>query len=204
MPRPAPVADLIEPRSYRGLDASELGRRLRELRKQRKQTQGALSRRTGIATSTISKVENNQLSPSFETLLRLAEGLDVALTELLAPRDGSGGLTRLCVTREGQGRHHETQPYHYEILCTELVNKRMHPLIARLKARSRTEFGELFHHPGEELFYVLEGEVELHTEHYGPTRLAKGDCAYLDSTMGHGCLSVGAEDALVFWVSIVS
>ena len=194
---------LIERRAPRALDASMLGRRLRDLRKQQNCTQAELSRRTGIATSTVSKVENNQLSPSFETLLRLAEGLKVELTDLLAPRDGQGGMTRLNVTRGGQGEHHDTQPYHYEFLCTELVNKRMHPLIARLKAKSRTEFGELLHHPGEELIYVLEGRVELHTEHYGPTLLAEGDCAYLDSTMSHGCLAVGEEDAVVFWVSMV-
>ena len=204
MSDPAGVVDLIARRSSGGLDATVLGRRLRLLRKQQKRTQGDLSRRTGIATSTISKVENNQLSPSFETLLRLAEGLGVELMELLAPQGEPGGMTRLNVTRSGQGDHHETQTYHYEILCSELRSKRMHPLVARLKAKSITEFGELLHHPGEELFYVLEGQVELHTEHYGPTRLARGDCAYLDSTMGHGCIAVGEEDALIFWVSMVS
>ena len=201
MSRATPVADLKDGRPARVLDAAFLGRRLRDLRKQQNRTQGELSRRTGIATSTISKVENNQLSPSFETLLRLAEGLEVDLTDLLAPKDRSGGMTRLSITRRGQGDDHDTPSYHYQFLCTDLTNKRMYPLIARLKAKSKTEFGDLLHHPGEELFYVLEGEVELHTEQYEPVRLTSGDCAYLDSTMGHGCISAGDEDAVVFWVS---
>jgi mannose-6-phosphate isomerase-like protein (cupin superfamily) len=79
----------------------------------------------------------------------------------------------------------------------------MHPLVARLKAHSVTEFGPLFRHPGEELFYVLAGMVELHTEHYRPQILDAGDCAYFDSTMGHACISTGEEDALIFWVSTV-
>jgi hypothetical protein len=31
-----------------------------------------------------------------------------------------------------------------------------------------------------------------------------GDCAYLDSAMGHACISTGEEDALVFWVHTAS
>ncbi len=204
MTRPLEVDSIIERGTAKGLDASILGRRLRDLRKSRKWTQGTLSRHTGIATSTISKVENNQLSPSFETLLRLAEGLGVELADLLASRPENEALTRRVITRQGEGDLHETPSYVYELLCTDLKSKRMHPLIARLKAHSVTEFGELLHHPGEELFFVLQGQVELHTEHYKPVVLSCGDCVYLDSTMGHGCISVGRDEAMVFWVSMVS
>lgn len=180
-----------------------LGVRLKQLRKQHDLTQGELGRRTGVATSTISKVENNQLSPTFETLLKLAKGLEIDIAELLAVGDDHFRRTRRAITPRGQGHIHETPNYTYELLCTELANKKMHPLIARLKAHSATEFGPVFRHPGEELFYVLAGRVELHTEHYRPKRLDVGDCAYFDSTMGHACISVGDEDAIIFWVSTV-
>ena len=181
--------------------ASRLGARLRRLRKVAGWTQGDLCARSGVAASTISKAENNLLSPSFETLLRLAEGLGVEMYELLGPEQHETvAKTRRVVTRKGDGEMHETPAYTYELLCTELVTRKLQPLLARLKAHSRAEFGPLLSHPGEEVIYVLEGEVELHTEHYGPVRLAAGDCAYLDSIMGHGCLSTSEQDALVFWV----
>jgi hypothetical protein len=50
----------------------------------------------------------------------------------------------------------------------------------------------------------VEGAIELHTEQYGPRGLAAGDCAYLDSSMGHGCISTSEQDALVFWVHTAS
>lgn len=180
-----------------------LGVRLKQLRKDQDLTQGELGRRAGVATSTISKVENNQLSPTFETLLKLAEGLEIDIAELLAVSDHHSRRTRRTITPKGQGDIHETPHYTYELLCTELANKKMHPLVARLKAHSVTEFGPLFRHPGEELFFVLAGKVELHTEHYRPQILDAGDCAYFDSTMEHACISTGEEDALIFWVSTV-
>lgn len=184
--------------------AAALGLRLKQIRKERRWTQGDLSARCSVAASTISKVENNQLSPSFETILRLAEGLDVDVTDLLAPSSENAPKTRRVITRKGQGERHDTHAYVYEFLCTELKTKQMHPLIARLKAHSIKEFGPLLHHPGEELLLVLKGRVELHTEHYQPAILAEGDCAYLDSSMGHGCISADDQDAIVFWVSMVA
>ena len=183
--------------------SERLGVRLKQFRKEHDLTQGELGRRTGLATSTISKVENNQLSPTFETLLKLAEGLEIDIAELLAVSDHNTERTRRAITPSGQGDIHETPHYTYELLCTELANKKMHPLVARLKAHSVSEFGPLFRHPGEELFYVLAGQVELHTEHYRPQLLSTGDCAYFDSTMGHACISTGKEEALIFWVSTV-
>ena len=183
--------------------SERLGVRLKQLRKVQGLTQGELGQRTGVATSTISKVENHQLSPTFETLLKLAEGLEVDIAELLAVDDRQVGRTRRAVTASGEGEIHDTPHYSYELLCTELASKKMHPLVARLKARSISEFGPLFRHPDEELFYVLAGQVELHTEHYRPQRLSVGDCAYFDSTMGHACIRAGDEDAVIFWVSSV-
>lgn len=58
----------------------------------------------------------------------------------------------------------------------------------------------MLRHPGEEVDHVLEGEIEIHTEHYAPVRLAQGDCAYFDSTMGYAFIAAGKKDALVFWV----
>ena len=57
------------------------------------------------------------------------------------------------------------------------------------------EFDHLVSHPGEEMIFVLTGEVELHSNLYAPIRLAAGDSAYYDASMGHALISVSAEDA---------
>lgn len=178
-----------------------VGSRLRGLRKARSWTQGDLAMRSGIATSTVSKIENSQLSPSFEILLRISEGLGLDINDLVPRSSESETKTRRAVTKHGEGERHETTAYVYELLCADIRHKQLHPLIATLKAHSLHEIGTLLSHPGEEVLYVLEGEIEVHTEYYRPLRLGVGDCVYFDSTMRHGCISVSDKDAKVFWVS---
>jgi quercetin dioxygenase-like cupin family protein len=44
---------------------------------------------------------------------------------------------------------------------------------------------------------VLDGPIEVHSEHYAPTVLETGDSMYLDSTMAHAFIAVGDKDALM-------
>ena len=56
-------------------------------------------------------------------------------------------------------------------------------------------------HDGEEFLIVLEGSIRLYTEFYEPIDLEVGDSAYYDSGMGHACVSVSEEDAVILWVT---
>lgn len=46
-------------------------------------------------------------------------------------------------------------------------------------------------HAGEEFLYVIEGELELHTEYYAPLILRAGESTYFDSRMGHAYIAHG-------------
>ncbi len=194
----------VNPTRTERMRPENLGHRVRQLRADRSLTQTELAGRSGVSHSALSKIENGQLSPTFETILRIVDGLEIDISELLSSRESAERRTRRIVSRRGTGDRHETDNYLYETLCNEITNKRMIPLVARIKAHSWEQFGEPMRHPGEEVLYVVEGEVELYTEHYSLVRLGPGDCAYFDSSMGHGCISTTEEDALVFWVSMPS
>jgi len=184
---------------------SELGPRLRGLRSERQWTLEATSQATGLARSTLSKIENGQMSPTYEALIKLAQGFGVDISELFEPHAAQaiqgGGSGRRSITRAGQGQRLDTPVYQHLLLCNDLSNKRMTPFHSTIVARSFNDFADWDRHPGEELFYVLQGRVELHTEFYQPERLDVGDCAYLDSRMGHRVISLSKKDALVLWVS---
>lgn len=175
---------------------------VRQLRHASGATLQEVAQRSGLAASTLSKVENGQLSPTYETLLRLADGLGVDIAELFAsesPIDVASG--RRSVTRRGQGKLHMTPQYRYEMLCADLSRKSFAPLITTIRARAIADFPALPRHAGEEFIYVMSGEIELHTEHYEPTRLRPGDGCYFDSAMAHGCISVSRNDAVVLWIA---
>lgn len=66
-----------------------VGPRLRDLRKVRELTLAHVSARTGISTSTLSRLESGGRRPTLELLLPLARAYDVPLDELVdAPRTG--------------------------------------------------------------------------------------------------------------------
>jgi transcriptional regulator with XRE-family HTH domain len=173
---------------------------VRALRAAARLTIREVAERSGIAISSVSKIENNQLSPTYENIVRLARGLGVDIAELFSDtkKESPGG--RRSLTPKGGGKIYRTRTYAYEMLCTDLIGKKMIPMKARILARSRTDLSPLMSHEGEEVLLILSGAVELHTEFYEPVVLREGDCAYFDSTMGHVCVLHGVEDAEVFWV----
>jgi len=177
-----------------------LAQKLKHLRRQNQLTLQQLSQRSGISISTLSKIEHGQLSPTYEKIAALAKGLGVDVGELFTPAQAGAQRTRRSVWRRGQGALHATQQYTYEMLHTDLSEKRFVPLLTTVKARTQTDFSNLLVHDGEEMIYVLSGTVTLYTDVYAPLDLGAGDSCYFDSTMGHACVSVGDCDAQVLWL----
>ncbi len=184
---------------------SELGPRVRALRSQKSWTLESAAKATGLARSTLSKIENGQMSPTYDALLKLAQGFAVDISELFEPHAAeaspAAGSGRRSITRAGQGQTLPTPVYQHRLLCNDLSNKRMTPFHSTVTARAFADFADWDRHEGEELLYVLQGEVELFTEFYEPERLGVGDCAYLDSRMGHRVISRSDADAQLLWVS---
>ncbi|MEZ2148157.1 XRE family transcriptional regulator [Bradyrhizobium sp. DN5] len=179
-----------------------IGAIVQRLRKQFKLTLNDLAQKSGLSISAVSKIENDQVSPTYETIVRLAIGLEVDVTELFGGTSDKAGATgRLVVTRGGEGILQKTPHYEYEMLGAELASKQFTPLLTRVRAHSIKEFSKIEGHPGEEFFYVLSGEVLLYTEHYAPVRLSPGDSSYFDSSMGHALVSVSGTDAMILWIA---
>jgi len=185
------------------------GARLYRLRSSRRLTLQVLGARAGLAPSTISKIENGRMSPTYDLLLKLAAGLGLDIVELLrgdganpapagAPAAEPTALGRLDVTRSAARRKQSAAGvYVYEPLAIGLSRKAMDPTLMTVTARSIGEFADLVRHPGEEFVYVLSGAVEFHSEFYAPLRLGPGDGLYFDGLMGHAYVSIGAENATI-------
>ena len=179
----------------------DLGARVRELRKSHGWTLEQAAKHAGLARSTLSKIENGQMSPTYDALKKLAEGLEITIPQLFTPPAADKINGRMAITKSGQGTAQATGTYEHELLADTLRKKQMLPYRARVRARSMAEFDGWVRHDGEEFLYVLTGVVCLYTEFYEPVEMRRGDSAYYDAAMGHNVVSVSAEDATILWVT---
>jgi transcriptional regulator with XRE-family HTH domain len=181
-----------------------LGECLKALRQHRNWTLTQVSQMSGLAISTLSKVENNQMSLTYDKLLQLAQGLRVDISELFSQRKAAGPVPPAsgarAVNRLGDGHMVQTPNYAYQFLSTEMSRKEMIPMIGTVLQKDIEAFGELVRHPGQEFMYVLEGEIELHSDVYAPLRLKAGESVYFESLMGHAYVSIGAGPAKILCI----
>lgn len=172
-----------------------LGALLRGMRSREGWTLKEMSAKSGIPVSTLSKIEHDRLTLTYDKLQTLAQRLGLRLSELFA--ETADEPVQPITARRSLGDvarsvRVETPNYDYYYLCTELRRKRMIPVVTKIRARSAEEFGDLVRHSGEEFLYVLSGKVVVQTEFYDPVTLGPGEVLYIDSSMGHAYLA--AED----------
>lgn len=192
------------PKSAMKAGGQTLGGLLKAMRARHGWTLKEMSLRTGIPLSTLSKVEHDRLTLTYDKLQQLSQRLNIRMSDLFAEPE-AGAETPVTARRSiGRVDHSirvTTPNYDYYYLCPELRKKRMIPVVTRIRAKSVQEFGDLVHHSGEEFIYVLEGRIEIHTDFYDPTVLEAGESIYIDSNMGHAYVAAeGCDEALVLGV----
>jgi len=178
-----------------------LGSLLSSLRRRNGWTLKQVSAKTGIPYSTLSKVERDRLTLSYDKLQQLSHGLGLKMSELFAEPEDQGArpvLARRSVGTLDNAVRVNTKNYDYHYLCTELRRKRMLPILSHIRAKTVAEFGQLVRHSGEEWFYVVKGRVEVHTEYYDTIVLETGESIYIDSNMGHAyVVGAGCDEATI-------
>jgi len=181
-----------------------LGTLLKAVRARNNWTLKEMSDRSGIPVSTLSKVEHDRLTLTYDKLLQLSQRLNIRMSELFAENDAAPEVAvtaRRSLGDMARAVRVNTANYDYYYLCTELRRKRMIPVVTRVRAKSAEEFGDLVHHPGEEFIFVIQGRIVVHTEFYDPVVLEEGESIYIDSNMGHAYVAGdGCDEAVILGV----
>lgn len=173
---------------------SMLGVRLRHARLVAGLTMTQVAQKSLCSESLISKIESGQASPSLAMLHRIAVTLDTNIATLTteeAPREGPIRLSGERPVIKAGG------------ICLERITlpKRGGLLQANIHIVPPGEASDgLIEHVGEEVGFVLEGNLELilgserHLVH-------AGDAFYFSSQTPHGYRNVGKTVARIFWVN---
>ncbi|HCQ47469.1 MAG TPA: XRE family transcriptional regulator [Achromobacter sp.] len=200
---PASTPPAASPASNILADRTSLGVRLRGLRRARSMTLKELSALTGVALSTLSKMELGQVSISYAKFAAVARALDVDIAHLFGPvtpaENGRPAPAALrCTLADSPG--YMTGAYDYKLLAGQYPQRSMTPMYGRILARDASEFDDYMRHAGQEFLVVLEGEIEIRFENGESLVLAKHETAYFDSGVGHIYLTRSARPAEIMVV----
>jgi transcriptional regulator with XRE-family HTH domain len=161
---------------------------------------GQLAMESGISGSMLSRIERGLVSPSVETLDRIAQGLHVPVSRFFGDQ---AQRTDFCHVRAGQGlvvdRIGAVADYNYELLGHSLSgNLFVEPYLVTL--RPNAEPYTTFQHPGLKLLHVLSGKV---TYRYGAkaVEVGAGDTLLFDATALHGIQAIHSRP--VAYLSVV-
>ncbi len=179
---------------------ARLGERLRQLRRERGLTLQEVATRSGLAVSTVSKVERGLMAPTYDRFSQLAEGLGVDIAELFSEQGERFRPGEFAIARRGEYQLHETENYVYEMLFPEVWGKAMTPMMGDLRAYETMRFDRFVSHPGEEFLLVLSGRVTVSLEDMAPVVLETGESVYFDSRRGHLYAAAGSEGARILVV----
>jgi transcriptional regulator with XRE-family HTH domain len=173
------------------------GEKIRTVRERRKLTLREVAEAAGLSESMVSQIERNRVSPAIDTLLALADVLDLDPEYLFADwrRDRAVHIVRK------KERHSFSKPgIRYERLA-QVEGQEQRGIEAykiTLEPGARTGSAE-YGHPGWELGVVEAGKAELTVGNH--THLLKpGDSASFRSDAPHVLANPGKEALRVFWV----
>ena len=158
-----------------------LGRTLKSARRAKGMTVEGLAREAGVSTGLISQLERGRGNPSFLTLQRLAEALELPFGHFMQGPQPQGGM----VVRADQ-RKRLVMPQPMEIvheLLTPDLRRSLEVLRTSVPAGWSNE-DQPFHHVGEECVHVLSGTLEV-TLGSATWELAEGDSITYESNTPH-------------------
>lgn len=172
--------------------APSLGEALRTRRKELGLTMQAVADGAGLSVGFISQVERNLTAPSLGSLVSISEVLQTPISQFLEQPRGTEDLTREAARR--QYAVPGAKPV-YERLSTKFESSSLHSVIVHEPPGHR---GEPISHRGEEMFYMLDGEITVEIEGKREV-LRKGDSIHFDSHRVHSTWNHTDRTASLVW-----
>jgi transcriptional regulator with XRE-family HTH domain len=175
-----------------------LGNAIRTYRKRKEMTLLALAKRAGFSISYLSQIERNLLTPSIDSLRRLAEVLGVPAGQLML-RDSNQANSSVAVVRRAERKQlaFPGSNIHYELLTPDM---RRRASLLWVEAPPGSESGPLFSHEGEDGVVVLKGKIEVEVGNVWH-QLEAGDSIYFNAKIPHRWRNSGSVSAEAVWLS---
>lgn len=137
-----------------------LGEWIRTLRKTAKLTLVDMAVKTSIDQATLSRIENGKMTGTLDSHRRIAEALGLRLPDLYESVTDSQTQARdKKLARKIETFSHASGAV-AELLTTAVLQKKMMPVLLKLKVKGHTD-SEEYSPQTERFLYVAKGQVEL-------------------------------------------
>jgi quercetin dioxygenase-like cupin family protein len=153
-----------------------------------------LAERSGLSTNAISLIERGENSPTVSSLHLLSTGLRVPITTFF---EDERDQATVFVGREGRLRS-QSDGFFMESLGIGLRDQQLAPFLVTVQPGAGNANMPVTH-PGEELAYCLEGQIEYRVgnESY---RLGPGDSLLFEASQPHALVNSAAEPGALILV----
>ena len=173
----------------------QIGTKIRQFRLRKDWTLADLSKRSGVALSTLSRIESGRMTGTLESHVQIAHSLGVRLPELYADLDSPGPMVEHRAGSQQSDRYKQGAGASFTILTSNALHKKMLPTLVTLQA-GKTTAQE--HAPAgtERFLYLLKGKLEVIA---GEERVAmkSGDSLYLQASLPHHAKNNGPGPAVI-------
>jgi transcriptional regulator with XRE-family HTH domain len=186
-----PISDVSPPNQPEAIVAqpSKLGDALKRRRAERKLTLDQLAARSGVSRAAISKIERGESPASTSTLGRLAEALDLSISQLV------GGTRRepvLHIPRERQPSFVEDSTgFERRSLSPMYSGRGIDFVLNKLPAKAKTGPFPSHREGVEEHLYVTKGRLKVTLEDT-PHIVEAGDFLFYRGDLSHSFENVGS------------
>lgn len=177
------------------VDFSRIGESVRAMRKDAGLSLRELSDLTEIGVSHLSMFERGAAFLSPARLNAIAAAFKCSTVELL----GGTSHSDVPIVRRGGGRVVGTFGPGVSIEQLTVAEKLMDVEVWTIEPGRESD--GFYSHEGEELLYVLVGELEITLSGRDPATIGPGDSAYFDSRIDHRWRNTGAGNAVILWVN---
>jgi transcriptional regulator with XRE-family HTH domain len=180
------------------IDSEGLGKRFRDLRKQKRLTLTRLADMTGRSVSLLSQIETGKVNPSFSSMQTLADALGVPLSQLML-RDEARVENDHALMKSRDRKVLRTRGGVEHQLLSHSLSPSFEFVVNVLPPGSSTG-KDLYAHEGLECGLLLEGELEVQV---GKRiyRMKPGDSITLASSVPHRLANCGPKSATAVWVN---
>lgn len=179
------------------LQAARVGALIRARRHALRMTLQALGQDAGVSVGYLSQVERDQASPSISTLASIARVLGVGVDYFIAAPS-----TQDALTRSGERmRFSVNDPrISYERLHTEFPGNVLSSFLITIEPGYRSEIAN---HEGEELVFVVSGELVLRIEDED-MRVGPGDSIHFRGNRIHSWANEGTAAVKLLWAGTLT